>query len=41
VYACGDGAWRFLTLGFNDGTAPIDEDRATYLAAAARARLAQ
>ncbi|MES1176683.1 MAG: serine hydrolase [Myxococcales bacterium] len=36
-----DGAWRFLSLGFNDDAAPIDEERAGYLAAAARARLAQ
>jgi hypothetical protein len=32
---------RFLSLGFNDDAAPIDEERAVYLAAAARARLAQ
>jgi len=36
-----DGAWRFLTLGFNDTTAPIDDQRAVYLTVAARARLAK
>jgi len=41
VQRASDGAWRFLSLGFNDDTAPIDEERAVYLAAAARARLAQ
>jgi hypothetical protein len=36
-----DRGWRFFTVGFNDTANPIDDDRALYVAGAARALLAQ